>query len=1148
MKSTSEKISRDLQISFDVGHSSIGWAVLQSRLNQHPDILGCGAVTFGADDCLASQRRGFRRQRRHIRATRCRIARMEKLLVHLGVMTPEQLAEKHTQAGGHPAPWLLAARVLSGGKLLTWPELWDVLRWYAHNRGYDGNRRWSNAEEADDDDTEKEENAKKLMEKHQVSTMAEPFCADLGLDPLGERLASTKRFKGNNAAFPRNIVEKEVRRILEAHISHLPHVDSTLERTLLDDAGAIPCPAYKLAKRFDGGLLFGQSVPRFDNRILTICPVSGEKVCTKNTPEFFLYRWLMQLANVRIVRPQPALTKDERQAIHQRMIEAGAFTPGEFKKTVADATGNLPNNLETMLMDPYAGKALILSPLTKLIQSERVQFLWPHFPEPIRERIQKRARGKWRNGDTLRLRQVLSWCDELGHPSADILAAVHSAESLKGKKPAKAKKGDPSDPLDAPLSIEKPNGRAPYARSILKQVAEEILYGFDPRKKSRSNDPLGGEDKANDGCLVRDALDTKAVTPFPSFEKWSKRWLKRLANSRNTEKEAAVAYESAEINASLDSKTNNHLVRHRLLVLQRLVADILTDSSLVNGQPERIGAIAIEVNGELRELSGKYHKSTELKKLLAQQLYDFTSVVEKLEEDLADSGIKITPGLIRKARVAKDMGMQCPYTQAKEFCSFQLARGVVDKDHIIPYSQRPSNSLDSLVITYPEVNKWKSNRTAFQFVKEEEGKQVPGRPDLTMVSLQKYRTFVDNLKISRRKNPSSGEWEDTDDGKRQRRRKKLLLLPKWEDKDAGFLPRDLTVTSQLTRLGALVLQRSLPHLQPHEITSLPGSVTGTIRTGWKLLGCLATANPGVLEPDGTLKNKTDIRSITHLHHALDALVIGLTHHYFPKNGRLWEAIVRREKQRNAEDNALLLQTGLYQRTQHGVIFAMTPPDSLVAQIRTRLAERRVTQHIPADMGGVRAEQNTWGVTGVEDGWVSLRQQMRGPDGKKQPLKTDRQKTGKVMGLLPGKLKNISGALVIGDNFGLALDPKPVVIPWQKVWHRLQEIKEKNGAKMPRLWRNGMLLQVDTGTYAGQWRILSIQTKKNGDIKLDLCKPDIVKSRYDWTDPKTGKKTKKIYAGCKLEASLGTILAGGGKSLPTGLVGVCESSQSKLNQA
>lgn len=53
--------SRDLHLAFDVGHSSIGWAVLQTPTADLPQLLGCGAVIFQADDCLASQRRGFRR-------------------------------------------------------------------------------------------------------------------------------------------------------------------------------------------------------------------------------------------------------------------------------------------------------------------------------------------------------------------------------------------------------------------------------------------------------------------------------------------------------------------------------------------------------------------------------------------------------------------------------------------------------------------------------------------------------------------------------------------------------------------------------------------------------------------------------------------------------------------------------------------------------------------------------------------------------------------------------------------------------------------------------------------------------------------------------------------------------------------------------
>src|SRR4051812_26302128 len=102
---------KDIHFAFDVGHSSIGWAALE--VGESPRLLGTGVVTFGADDCLASKRRDYRRQRRHTRSTRQRVARMEKLLARLGVLSPEELQAKHRQAGGDPAPWLRAARVLA---------------------------------------------------------------------------------------------------------------------------------------------------------------------------------------------------------------------------------------------------------------------------------------------------------------------------------------------------------------------------------------------------------------------------------------------------------------------------------------------------------------------------------------------------------------------------------------------------------------------------------------------------------------------------------------------------------------------------------------------------------------------------------------------------------------------------------------------------------------------------------------------------------------------------------------------------------------------------------------------------------------------------------------------------------------------------
>lgn len=1088
----------DRSLAFDVGYSSIGWAVLQRGKTRLPEILGCGVVTFAANDCLASQRRDFRRQRRHIRSTRRRIQRIEQLLAHLGAMGGDELAAKHAQAGGHSAPWLLAARVLHHGTPLSWSELWDVIRWYAHNRGYDGNRRWSAADQAQaDEDTEKEENAKRLMRELGTQTMSETFCRFLDVDPEGTgRTASQKRFKGLNAAFPRRVVEGEVRTILETHVGKLPHLDQALVGTLMDDGRLLPCPAYKLPKRFEGGLLFGQSVPRFDNRIISICPVSGGKVCSKNSPEFLRFRWLMLLANVRIDRLEPALTQEERGALDQRMQAAGSMTPGEFKAAVKEVTGSAKHNLEAMLLHPDAGKALVLDPLLKLLRSDRVNSIWPHLPE----RIQKRARGQWRKGRTLTIRQMAKWCGELGADPVSLLEGVGSASG--GAARGRRKSARPAiDPLNVAMRVERLAGRAPFARQVLVKACEEVLAGFDPRKKCKASDPQLGEDKAADGALVTTDAMVREVLDKP-----------------------------------IDKLTNNHLVRHRLLILQRLVADIVADPALGGGDPSRVAGVTIEINSEIKELSGKNAKQIEQD--LGRRLGNFKSVVRKLES----AGIpNPSPGLIRKARVAEDLGWTCPYT-GRQFSPQELLHvDQWDKDHIVPYSDRPSNSLDSLVITTKQVNLAKKNRTALEFIEQINLPENQAERDrLGVWTPRQYLDFVEGLyptKADVARFRATGRcFGHRDDFHRKQRRKHLLLLPKWEDKDKGFLPRDLTVTSHLTRLGAMVVRRTLPHLEPHEITSLPGSVTAAIRTGWKLLGCLAAANPGVVGQDGRIRTKTEVREITHLHHALDAIVIALTNHYFPKNGRLWEAMVRREKQRGAEDNALLLATGLYKTTQHGVVFADQPPPELTDQVRARLAEKRVLQHIAADMGGLggvaglRLEQNQRGVVVdgsgrplIRDGKVKLCRRDRDVATGSRPSRLESftwEKQDKLLGWAPpgaGKLAKSRAVLVNDANYGIAIldendvsgAPRPVeqrlrIIRWCSVWKQIQELKKENGGKTPRIIRNGQMIYLPKSPrgsrtdYSGFWVVESVKDNQTGPA-LDMVRPDCVKAKngVDW---------------------------------------------------
>ncbi|MCF7709114.1 MAG: hypothetical protein K9N52_09480 [Verrucomicrobia bacterium] len=1097
-----------LNLAFDVGHSSIGWAVFNdnpsnSMQNDNelpfPEILGCGTVIFGSDSCLASSRRQYRRQRRNIRATRHRIDRMRKLLLHLGVLTKEEL-----ESDGCAWPWLLAARVLSGGNLLTWKELWDVLRWYAHNRGYDSNRSWSNQPGNDEDDVDdyaKLDKARELFRKYGVRTMAETICHVMEIDPLGENKASQIRYKNLEAAFPREDVVAEVKQILVRHQGVLPKVDQKLISALFDDWSAISCPNLNLPLRYHGGLLFGQLHPRFHNRIISTCPIKFEevyqaaldetgdhnkathlakkqsKVPLKECAEFYRFRWAMQLANVKIVLPNSSkprtLTVDERHNINSIMEENGFLTKKEFRDAVRKTTNPVSDNLEQMMMHPDANKALVLNPTKKLVSEEKrcLSRIWPLLPLSCR----KRAEGRLRRGKTITIRELLESIpdNEKSNLESEIQRYIDSENTKKRKK---AKHIEYDDALDEAYHIERLSGRAPYHRDIMKKAYDEIMNnGIHPNEEG--------------GCLYR----TESIR-------------------------------QEQIDRNIDEQTNNHLLRHRLRILDLLHKDIIDE--FASGNKNCVKRITIEVNREIRKLSGKSNK--EIKQEVGKQLSEFKSVEKKLKDALKEKDVNISAGLIRKARIADELKWTCPYT-GHHFCPFDLYHGKVDKDHIIPRSQRPSDSLESLVITFPEVNRMKGKRTAMQFIKEFEARKVEGMPNLTIRNAKDYFDFINKL--------DAKKGHDADI-RRKKRRKELLQL--YDYVETEFLPRDLTQTSQLVRLAALTIQNAYTSKTTRNqhipiVTSMPGSVTGFVRKNWNLIGCLSTANPDVLDENRKPKNKTEIRNITHLHHALDACVLGLASYYLPRDGNVWELLVKRNLTKDDQHRLKAATKGLCEIRSDGTFGLKDLPNSLKDQIRSRLAERRVFEHIPSEMSGMAAEETVWRVFDPNDNHPSahklkkwFEQLVENNKLKKIPVPEDnnvlivcrkrKSEAGdesgetlhetaiwrwiyrdiwksKLIGLTPenddeSTLKRLKAVKIINTNYGLALDPEPQIIRFHKVYPRLRELRKQNNGKWPRVLRKGMLVRLQNtfkSKHDGIWRIASVK----GTLHIDFIAVDSV---------------------------------------------------------
>ncbi len=1037
----------NIALSFDIGHSSIGWAVLKPN-KDNSEILGCGTVVFPKEDCQNQQRAGFRRQRRHIAATRNRIRRLEAFLIHAGTLTPADV--EYCRKHPHPWPWLLAAQVLVAKRQLNWRELWAVIRWYAHNRGYDGNALWA-GEDSDPDDVKKVQAARQLMSDCQTSSMCETICQLMAIDSKSTDNPEMRYyFKGENAAFPRDVVVAEIRRVIEQHVGVLGGVSADLIKILLEDWRPSKEPGFdaKLPERYHGGLLFGQMKPRFENRIIPKCRITGEKTPAKHSRDFYRFRWAMLMGNLRVSDTieggSRSLSVPEREQLNGIMKQAGYLTKTSLKKALEKDLGLEPTNLDAMLLIPEMEKALTLDPALREMSGTKYKKIWKEIPESWHSvflnqlfgrknyRSKPPSLGQWRD----RIESKNELTDGLD-------TALREAYEAECKELSKKKQVEVLPTYEAflnrPLRIAQSHlasGRAPYSRIKLREAFGAVMRDEDPRAK--------------DGVL----------------------------------KETADVLKRQE-NISIDENTNNHLVRHRLKIFEKTLSDLV--KHYANSDASRVKWVSIEVVRDLVEFSGKTAK--EKARIIGEQLWHHRKATKMLEDFKAASGgtWPITAKLIKKVRVADDLGMKCPYTGEGPFSMAEIVHGDLELDHIIPRSKRPTDALHALALTRRKTNDDKKNQTAVEFIEN---------LSTHTFTPKQFREFVSKLK--KRNGPSK------DDEQRCTKRKIALLTRDYEPKGKakektadnesvdGFTEGSLTQTSYLNKLAAKQTKSWFAgklgdNAQLPKVIQLSGSVTAATRKSWNLLGALEAVHPEVCG-----KNKTEIRDITHLHHALDAIVIGLSVEYFPKDGRLWSLLSKRVISNPAEQKYMKARlSGRISFSAKGVWKIDPLTDSVKAQIISCLKEKRVVMHVPKTLRGLNVKETYWGYLGRDaDGWhIARKYDARSKSGvRNRTIKKfgDASLFG-VSSPKAGKLGFLKAVKEFGTNFGAFLCEEPIILPRHSVFKKLLELRREFGNCL--ILQPGMIIEVHNHKNAGIYRVAGFSTNQKYGARIDLLPVD-----------------------------------------------------------
>jgi CRISPR-associated endonuclease Csn1 len=332
---------------------------------------------------------------------------------------------------------------------------------------------------------------------------------------------------------------------------------------------------------------------------------------------------------------------------------------------------------------------------------------------------------------------------------------------------------------------------------------------------------------------------------------------------------------------------------------------------LVNTLIRRYGHPA-EVHIELaRELKLSRERKAEINAKNAKN----RAFNEKLNQEIEAIGEKPNRTNRLKLKLFKELDTlnpTCVYSGQRIHPS-QLYTNAYQIDHILPFSKTLDDGYNNKVLVTREANATKGNQSVYEMCQY-----------------------------------SSYNWEDIQDRitqlpKDKQKRFTLDALEKWlsntgnfEQGGASFLQRQLTDTAYFARVTREYLQHICP---ANKIVSSPGRLTALLRAKWGLNDILSKDHH---------KNRND-----HRHHAIDAVVIGLTDRSMLQKVATLAGQLKNQNNQNAEN----LFRGVNEKL---------PFPNLVQQTRNA-AERCIVSHKPDHNPHAQLHQETaYGIVEILD--------------------------------------------------------------------------------------------------------------------------------------------------------------------------------------
>jgi CRISPR-associated endonuclease Csn1 len=842
MNKMTEKI-----LGLDLGASSIGWALLEVPVlgedDNHPEIwsdgyfeggkiLRTGVRIFTAgkenfdsskEKSLAESRRKSRGMRRRTRRVRERKIKLKNLLKEHGLW-PEEDLEKSTKD-----PLELRARGIS--EKLTLGELGQALYHLAQRRGFRSARKTAvkakpkkNLEQEETSDsaqgTEKEEKKEDILAN--ISLLAEEI-EKSGKQTLGAYLYSLRQ-------------DDKHKRVRKRHTRRNMYFD---EFTLLWNKQAEYHPKVlteelkkKIGEKEENdkykGIIFYQRNIYWRQSTIGNCELEeGEQRCPRADRLAQEFRFYQEINNLKYLDPETdeEVRVADRPEWLEKIVELGRKKEkikfDDIRKVIGLEGTSIRFNLETGTRrknkktdtEEETFRAELKGFETDAILRKKKYFgdVWDKIEEELKNKIVRVILEKPSNPDSEKME-----FDDKGRArqmTEEELRAYFVRdwkwwlfEDDKGKKTEYELTDKQIDALVDDIENELPKGYLSLSRKALRNLRpwmrQGLLFSGTAAKGGNYNDALH-----NAGYHRKDEdKEWEIFAELPVIEK-----IKGLG------------------------MINNPVVRRIVNESRRLINAIIKKY----GRPDKIHV----------ELARNAKANSEQRKKITRQNNQNKEAREKAKkriEEFREYKIKPTGDAILRLRLWEQQNEICPYS-GKIIGIAQLfdRSGVIDVDHILPYSRTLDDSQMNKVVCFRDANADKEkNRTPYEWFKS------------------KYHKNFDK------------EWERFKERLAKYPIPKRTRLLQKELSTEDFTERQLNDTKYASRYMLQYL-RSL--FTPEEwktkrrILTVKGGQTSDLRYHWGLNDILHNSDflPDDLEPGE--KNRND-----HRHHAVDAIVIALT--------------------------------------------------------------------------------------------------------------------------------------------------------------------------------------------------------------------------------------------------------------------------------